>query len=177
MAQHNWTILNFSFFLTLFSAHDLQMINIDNRMDNWKWYHFVQNWTFPLFTNMYPENPPRPLESLLLNREMGAFIFCRVLIIRIRIIFSFQSFPSQLFLFSLWLKHFPDLISRIPGCWRCSARWFCYLWQSVRHIAISRALLFLYQDNQSCATRPRSHIHTLPHLHPLWCFVVFLNFL
>ena len=34
MAQHNWTILNFSFFLTLFSAHDLQMINIDNRMDN-----------------------------------------------------------------------------------------------------------------------------------------------
>ena len=62
---------------------------------------------------MYPENPPRPLESLLLNREMGAFIFCLLLIIRIRIIFSFQSFPSQLFLFSLWLKHFPDLISRM----------------------------------------------------------------
>ena len=74
---------------------------------------------------MYPENPPRPLESLLLNREMGAFIFCLVLIIRIRIIFSFQSFPSQLFLFSLWLTHFPDLISRIKGCSRCFA--FCQM--------------------------------------------------
>ena len=116
---------------------------------------------------MYPENLPRPLESLLLNREMGAFIFCLVLTIRIRIIFSFQSFPSQLFLFSLWLKHFPDLISRMADVYQAvrvvlrSVRWFCYLWQSVRHIAISRALLFLYQDNQSCATRPRSHIHTL----------------
>ena len=107
MAQHNWTILNFSFFLTLFSAHDLQMINIDNRMDNWKWYHFVQNWTFPLFTNMYPENPPRPLESLLLNREMGAFIFCRVLIIRIRIIFSFQSFSLATFSLLSLVDTFP----------------------------------------------------------------------
>ena len=140
-------------------------------MDLWEWIiksdiTFCKIGPFPLFTNMYPENPPRPLESLLLNREMGAFIFCLVLIIRIRVIFSFQLFSLSTFSLLSLVDTFPGF--NLPdGGYQAvrvvlrSVRWFCYLWQSVRHIAISRALLFLYQDNQSCATRPRSDIHTL----------------